>query len=104
MPQVTGQVTGQGEYKGGESWARLVDDGVREEREREREREMAGSDVEAPAPASLEVVKKANSMDVVASLRNVNDMKVSPRNSSASRGLDFASAPSFSPRSFSMYW
>ena len=38
---------------------------------------MAGSDVEAPAPASLEVVKKANSMDVVASLRNVNDMKVS---------------------------
>jgi len=36
---------------------------------------MAGSDVEAPAPASLEVVKKANSMDVVASLRNVNDMK-----------------------------
>ena len=102
MPQVTGQVTGQGEYKGGESWARLVDDGVREERERERE--MAGSDVEAPAPASLEVVKKANSMDVVASLRNVNDMKVSPRNSSASRGLDFASAPSFSPRLFSMYW
>lgn len=100
MPQVTGQVTGQGEYKGGESWARLVDDGVREE----REREMAGSDVEAPAPASLEVVKKANSMDVVASLRNVNDMKVSSRNSSASRGLDFASAPSFSPRSFSMYW
>merc|ERR1711908_203836 len=46
-----------------------------EKREREREREMAGSDVEAPAPASLEVVKKANSMDVVASLRNVNDMK-----------------------------
>ena len=101
MPQVTGQGE-QGEYKRGESWAQLVDDGVREERERERE--MAGSDVEAPAPASLEVVKKANSMDVVASLRNVNDMKVSPRNSSASRGLDFASASSFSPRSFSMYW
>ena len=65
---------------------------------------MAGSDVEAPAPASLEVVKKANSMDVVASLRNVNDMKVSPRNSSASCGLDFASASSFSTRLFSMYW